>query len=134
MSSIGSHNYGLVTGEDLSRQSVCKAEVYAAYQLANRGGWWVADCLGNMTQAGREGIGVLCVSYVCDATNSSIWQQRKLQSLIAEVRFSAGSGVRSVLKQAADVLPAEDGSARGAEAFVFVLSFFICLCLSYTNP
>ena len=30
MSSIGSHNYGLVTGEDLSRQSVCKAEVYAA--------------------------------------------------------------------------------------------------------
>ena len=137
MSSIGSHNYGLVTGEDLSRQSVCKAEVYAAYQLANRGGWWVADCLGNMTQAGREGIGVFCVSYVCDATNSSIWQQWKLHSLIAEVRFSAGSGVRSVLKQAADVLPVEDGSARGAEAFVrccLFLSCFVYLCVSNTNP
>ena len=44
----------------------------------------------------------------------------------AEVRFSAGSGVRSVLKQAADVLPVEDGSARGAEAFVFFV-FFIDL-------
>ena len=118
MSSIGAHNYGLVVGEDISRQSVCKAETCAAWQLTNRAKWWVADRLGEMVTPGRPGICVFCVSYVCDATNSSIWQQRKLQGLIAEVRFSAGSGTRSVLKQAADLLPVEDGSSRGAEVFV----------------
>ena len=134
MSSIGSHNYGLVVGEDISRQSVCKAETFAALQLNNHSGWAVTDMLSALCVPGQRG--VFCLSYVCDATNSSIWQQRKLHSLIAEVRVSSGSAGcrnRSVLKQAADVLPVEDGSAMGAEVFAcwfeFVLACVYASCI-----
>ena len=103
-------NYGHAVCQDISRQTVCRSEVYAAWQLVGRSRWWLRDRLTSLIPS------ACVVSVICDATNSSIWQQRKLQSLIAEMLVLQQDGRRMKLTQSADLLPVEDASALGAEA------------------
>ena len=60
---------------------------------------------------------VMIVFFVADTTNSSIWQRRKLQPMLVDVRCCVGDSC-SGAKCAADVLPVEDGSVRGTEGLL----------------
>ena len=117
MSNISSCTYGLITATDVSRQSVCRAEVFAGWQLKDSFRWWMFDRMASTTSHGDKQC-LMVVSYSADATNSSIWQRRKLQSMLVEVRSCIDSRQES-LRAAADLLPVEDGSAKGAEALLW---------------
>ena len=59
----------------------------------------------------------MVVSRASDATNSAIWQRRKLQALVVAVRCCI-AGIRSSQRGTADLLPVEDGTGKGAEALL----------------
>ena len=48
LSNVSSTSFGLVTATTISRQSVCKAEVYTGWHLRERFKWWVADHIADM--------------------------------------------------------------------------------------
>ena len=116
LSNVSSTSCGLVTATTISRQSVCKAEVYTGWHLRERFKWWVADHIADM-QTNKSQRSLMVVSWASDATNSAVWQRRKLQALILAVRCCI-AGIRSCMRGTADILPVEDASDKGAEALM----------------
>ena len=116
LSNVSARSYGLTSCSDLSKNSVTKAEVFTAWQMKQCFRWWVFGRMAAMASQ-RDKRNVMIVSFVADATNSSIWQRRKLQPMLVDVRCCVGDSC-SGSKCAADVLPVEDGTASGAEALL----------------
>ena len=94
ISNISSEDFGKVIMTDLSRQTVTRCEVIAGNDLLANArlifNWWhsrLADC-----ESGD--VHVFGISWIDDATNSGVWQRRKLHTLkLRSMYFSSGGDV-----------------------------------------
>ena len=98
----------------MSRQTVTRCELATgAYLLANAKLFfvdWFAS-LSTLDQAAGN-VHVAGISWMDDATNSAVWQRRKLHSLkLKAMHYDPHTGDPVCLERLADILPVAGGSA-----------------------
>ena len=124
LSNVSCADLGLVILDDASRWSVARSEVRAGAAATASMREWHAGMLQEMFHPdGAEDFNLSLHIVSQDATNSGIWQKRKLIALLchsaylvslpSKFRWSWNDMFREI-RAIADVQPVEDGSGRGS--------------------
>ncbi len=120
LSNIAAGDFGKVVLEQMSRQTVIRAEVAAGEATLDQTKRVFDDKREAAALYGADQIEVFTAT--SDATNSAIWQKRKLSTLELSVAFLTDphSCVWSweEAKGLADLLPVEDSTGRGTLAMI----------------
>ena len=130
-SNIAAADLGKVLLDDVSRYTVCRAEVLTASSLCIAAKAYYSDV---SAKAAKSDFSIILHSVMSDATNSNIWKKQKLHSCIVKslcctemppvLSGDYKSDIVEVskrcvyLKRVADVLPCTDGSALGLLALL----------------
>ena len=141
--------------EDISQQTVCRAEVLTGLALQRSSQWWqemmrrrraaqpshaptalpalpdAPSAALSTLDAARDNFTITMHSFRSDASNTSVWQRRKLFCCSLESAYLSGYDLRgfsdlvkacatscAISKRVADVLPVSDGTSIGTLALL----------------
>lgn len=137
LSNIATSDVGLILMMDLSRWTVCRAEIRAAACLnASAQRFWQVWREQLRSTSQHDSFSVTVVSYRQDATNSAVWQRSKLQALELEAGYIYISALKDEdlqldgdddgpamglpeftrIKRLADVIPVDNGTGKATVA------------------